>query len=215
MKRFKITLLAICIVLAFLGYHDLKTFFKNPDPLQISIAELEQAGAPREWLKIQGGTLDLEQAINPTGQVETFETGPFFIPLTGETGSKEIQVVVEVWRKDVINTLKKFVLDFNTVEEQQAFLMQNIDDFHLKTEVTGMTASWLSSTANQDKLLKLAKEQNMPVSENVIFISEGKMPDKFRGFFFTIIAILGLLKFIQLVIRKESGLAIDLSDDNK
>ena len=210
MKRFKITLLAICLVLGFLGYQDLKTFFNNPEPRPVSIADLEQNGAPQEWLQIIDGTLDLEQAINPTGRVETLETGPFFVPITGQSNGPEILVVVETWRPEVINTLKKYVLDFDTVEEQQTFLEQNKDAFHLQTEITGMTASWLTSTANRDKLLKLAKQQNMLVDENVIFISEGKVPGKFRGFFFSIISVLGLLKFIQLVVKKESGLAINI-----
>ncbi len=214
MKRFRFTLLAICLVLAWLGYHDLKLFFSNPEPLPVSISELEQNGAPREWLQINGGRLDLEQAINPSGRIETFETGPFFVPIVSDTAAGTISVVVETRRPEVVETLRKYILDFNTIEEQKAFLAANRSSFHPRVTITGMTSSWLTSTANRDKLLQLAKAQNMPISPDVIFISEGKQPGKFRGFFFATVALLGLLKFIQMTIRKESGLAVDIPSDD-
>ena len=213
MKRFRFTLLAICLVLGILGYHDLKLFFSNQEPLPVSIAELEANGAPREWLQIDDGILDLKRAINPSGRLETFESGPFFVPVVSSLDGNTISVVVETRRSEVLEPLKKYVLGFDTVEEQKNFLDANQEAFRPQLAITGMTASWLTSTANRDKLLQLAKQQNMPVSENVIFISEGKVPGKFRGFFFAIIAVLGFLKFIQMTIRQESGLAVDLPDD--
>ncbi|PLX73665.1 MAG: hypothetical protein C0615_10575 [Desulfuromonas sp.] len=215
MKRYRITLLAICLVLLWLGYHDLKLHFDNPEPLAISIEELAANGAPRDWLQIEGGTLDLEQAINPTGRVETFESGPFFVPLRSSDSGQQIKVVIETRRPEVIATLKHYVLDFNTEAEQNRYLEENKALFHPQNEITGTTASWLTSNANRDKLLQLAKEQNMPVSDDVVFISEGKEPARYRGFFFTGIALLGLLKFIQMVIRRESGLAIDMPDEDE
>jgi len=205
MKRFRFTLLTICLVLLWLGYHDLTLYFNNPEPLPITISELENHGTPREWLRIEGGRFDLEQAINPSGRIETFREGPFFVPLKSSGSTRQIDVVVETRRQEVIDILKTYVLDFNREEERQSFLQENQEAFHPRVTVTGMTASWLTSTANRNKLLQLAKEQNLPVSENVVFISEGKQPGKFRGFFFTAIAILGIIKFIRMTIMKKSG----------
>lgn len=215
MKRYRITLLAVCLVLGWLGYHDLKLFFNNPEPLPVNLAEIETGGAPREWLQIDGGYLDLEQAINPTGELESLESGPFFVPVVGRSGSGEIRVVVETRRQEVIDLLKSFVLDFDSVEARQAFLEKNRERFRPQVSITGMTASWLTSTANRDKLLQLAKEQNMPVSADVIFISEGKEPGKFRGFFFSVVAILGIVKFISMTAKKESGLAVEIPSDDE
>ncbi|PLY03319.1 MAG: hypothetical protein C0623_01775 [Desulfuromonas sp.] len=212
MKRFRFTLLAICLVLAWLGYHDLSLFFRNPDPLSISISELEQTGAPREWLNIEGGYLDLEQAINPSGQVETFESGPFFVPLVSNNDNHSISVVIETRRPEVLETLKRYVLDFDTQEARQSFLVNNRGAFYPQRNITGMTASWLTSTANRDKLLQLAREQNMPVNPEVVFVSEGKQPGKFRGFFFSIVAFLGFIKFIQMTNKKEIAPAIGSSE---
>lgn len=213
MKRFRFTLLAICLVLAWLGYHDITLFLRNRAPAPVSIDDLEKNGAPREWLQVEGGSLDLERAINPSGRLETFEAGPFFVPVVGTGNDAVISVVVETSRPEVVSTLKKYVLGFDTVEEQEAFIAENRTAFHPQLAITGMTASWLTSTANRDKLLQLAKEQGMPVSPEVIFVSEGKEPGKFRGFFFAVVAILGILKFIRMTIKKESGLAVELPDD--
>jgi len=213
MKRFRFTLLTICLVLAWLGYHDITLSLRNLEPATVSIAELEQGGAPREWLQIEGGSLDLERAINPSGRLETFESGPFFVPVVGTNDSGTIAVVVETSRPEIVETLKKYVLDFNTSAEQEAFLAENRQAFHPQLTITGMTASWLTSTANRDKLLQLAKEQNMPVSPEVIFVSEGKVPGRFRGIFFAVVAIFGILKFIRMTSKKQSGLAVDLPDD--
>jgi len=213
MKRFRFTLLTICLVLAWLGYHDITLFLRNQEPATVSIGELEQRGAPREWLQIEGGRLDLERAINPSGRLETFQSGPFFVPVVGTDDSGTIAVVVETSRPEVIDTLKKYVLDFNTAEEQETFLAENRQAFHPQLTIIGMTASWLTSTANRDKLLQLAKEQNMPVSPEVIFVSEGKEPGRFRGIFFAVIAFLGILKFIRMTIKKQNGLTVELPDD--
>ncbi len=213
MKRFRFTLLAICLVLAGLGYHDLTLYFRNQSPLPISIAELVHTGAPREWLRIEGGRLDLEQAINPSGRLETFESGPFFVPVVSDANDGTISVVVETRRPEVIGTLKRHVLGFDTAAEQQAYLENNRDAFHPQLTVTGMTASWLTSTANRDKLLQLAREQKMPVSPDVIFVSEGKEPGRFRGFFFSIIAILGIIKFASMTRKKETGLAVEIPEE--
>ena len=213
MKRCRFTLLASCLVLAGLGYHDINLFLRNQAPAPVSIEELEKHGAPREWLQIEGGSLDLERAINPSGRLESFESGPFFVPVVGASSDGTIAVVVETSRPEVVGTLKKYVLDFNTTEEQEAFLVENRAAFHPQLTITGMTASWLTSTANRDKLLQLAKEQELPVSPEVIFISEGKEPGQFRGFFFAVVAVFGILKFIRMTAKKESGLAVKLPDD--
>jgi hypothetical protein len=213
MKRYRFTLLAICLVLAWLGYHDITLFLRNQKPMPVSIADLETNGAPQEWLEIEGGFLDLEQAINPSGQLETLESGPWYVPIVSQKDFTQIHVVVETWRPEIIEIQKKYYIGFDTAKEQKAFLENNRDKFHPQLSITGMTASWLTSTANRDKLLQLAKELQMPVSPDVIFVSEGKEPGKFRGFFFAVIAIFGILKFIQMTIKKESGLAAELPND--
>ncbi len=78
MKRFRVTIIAVCIILGWLAYTDLTLYLRNPEPLKISIAELEANGAPREWLQIDDGVQNLLQAINMSG---TMEITSFLVPL--------------------------------------------------------------------------------------------------------------------------------------
>ncbi len=56
MRRFRYTLIAVCLVLLFLGVTDLILWFNNQTPQSISIETLEQTGAPREWLQVTAAT---------------------------------------------------------------------------------------------------------------------------------------------------------------
>jgi hypothetical protein len=50
MQRFRFTLMAVCLLLLFLGGSDLKILFENPHPHQVALAALvrgEVPGAPR------------------------------------------------------------------------------------------------------------------------------------------------------------------------
>ena len=69
MKRFRFTLIAVCLVLLYLGVNDLLLWFKNQTPQTITISQLEASGAPQEWLKIKAGYLDLDRAISTSGTV--------------------------------------------------------------------------------------------------------------------------------------------------
>ena len=56
MNRFRFTILALCLVLLFLGFTDLQLFFNNPEPAVVSISELEQDGGGRYRVRLRSGT---------------------------------------------------------------------------------------------------------------------------------------------------------------
>ncbi|MCK5913100.1 MAG: hypothetical protein KAG12_04430, partial [Desulfuromusa sp.] len=64
MKRFRVTIIAICLTVGWLGYSDLSVLLRNQEPLEISIFDLEMTGAPREWVSVTDGYQDLLQGIN-------------------------------------------------------------------------------------------------------------------------------------------------------
>jgi hypothetical protein len=195
MNRFRFTLLALCLVLLFLGFTDLQLFFNNPEPAVVSISELEREGAPREWLSIEGGYWNLEQAISTTGSIEL---EAFLIPLrSSQDADAEIRVIVESRDPQILQLLKTDAFSFDTLEERDAFRKENRDLFFGQHDVTGMLIGGLIESGNRDKLLELARELQMPINDDVILLSQGTQPEKFRGFFFVVIAILGTLKFIQ------------------
>ena len=57
-----------------------------------------------------------------------------------------------------------------------------------------MLVAGLIARGNQQKLIKLAKETDLNIADDVIFLSEGKTPEKWRGVFFSLVGLLGLIK---------------------
>ena len=59
-----------------------------------------------------------------------------------------------------------------------------------------MLVAGLIASGNQQKLLKLAKQTGLDIADDVIFLSEGKVPGKWRGVFFTVVGLLGLVRVL-------------------
>ena len=57
-----------------------------------------------------------------------------------------------------------------------------------------MLVAGLIARGNRQKLIDLAKETDLNIADDVIFLSEGKEPGKLRGVFFTLMGLLGLFK---------------------
>jgi len=201
MKRFRITILAVCIILAWLGYSDLRILFGNPEPLTITVAELETSGAPREWLRIEDGTQDLLQAINMSGSMNI---DAFLVPLKRNAASKTMKIWFETRDPQIIDVLKTYYFILETDQERNDFINKNSELFLGKKILTGMAADSLIANSNQNKLKKLLQQMNVPVREDTIFISEGKQPARWRGIFFTLIAAIGFIK-IFLSFARQNG----------
>lgn len=193
MKRFRVTLLAVCLLLGWLGFNDLSLLLRNSGPQQLSIIELETQGPDREWLNISNGHQDLMQAINMSG---TMEIDSFLVPLKRSADSSEIGVWFETRDPQIVALLKTYYFKLNTDEERQKFIQDNNDFIYARRDVQGMTADNLIAESNHDKLKELLQEMNMTVPENVIFISEGKEPEAMRGIFFAFVALIGSIKLI-------------------
>lgn len=191
MKRFRITIIAICLVLLWLGYTDLSVLLRNPKPLEISLTELENSGAPREWLTVVGGSQDLLEAINMSGSMNI---DAFLVPLKTSSDSEIVKVWFETREPEIIDTLKTYYFLLDTDKQRQEFLNKNIQLFQKKRSVTGMTADRIVASSNQNKLTKLLQQMNIPVTDDTIFISEGKQPERWRGIFFVGIGLIGLIK---------------------
>lgn len=193
MKRFRITLLVICLVLGWLGFNDLALYFRNPTPQSIDIEALTQQGAPREWLKIEGGYRDLLQAINMSGTVDVTS---FLVPLKRSEKDNNLQIWYESRDPKVLNALKTYYFDLDTDADRAKFIAENRQLFMGRYDLSGMTVSSLVADSNRGKLKELLTKMKIPVSEQVIFISEGKVPSSLRGFFFVAMALLGLGKLL-------------------
>jgi hypothetical protein len=193
MRRFRYTLLAICLVLLFLGGSDLLLWYDNQAPKMITIESLEKTGPPQEWLHVTSGYQDLDRAISTSGSVEM---EALLVPLLKEPGQKQIKVLVETRNPHLLQIFQDYFFFTDTLQQKQAFRNEHIAEFNGQRDVTGMLVAGLIARGNRQKLLNLAKQTDLDVVEDVIFLSEGKEPDRWRGIFFTVVGLLGLFKVL-------------------
>ena len=99
MKRFRFTLIAVCLVLLYLGGSDLLLWFNNQSAQTLSISQLEESGAPQEWLNVKAGYMDLDRAISTSGSVEM---EALLIPLVTHPDQQRIRVMVETRDPDLL-----------------------------------------------------------------------------------------------------------------
>jgi len=204
MKRFRVTLLVVCLLLGWLGFNDLSLYLRNGTPQSIDIEDLSIHGAPREWLEISGGYQDLLQAINMSG---TMEIGSFLVPLKSSADSDELLVWFETRDPQIISALKTYYFKIDSDDDRTKFLSENQELFLGRRDLTGMTVSNLVADSNKNKLEELLTEMGIPVSERIIFISEGKTPKTLRAIFFVAMALLGLGKLFSDLLRKPASTA--------
>lgn len=199
MKRFRITLLVVCLVLGWLGFSDLALYFRNPTPQNINIEALVRQGAPREWLTVEGGYRDLLQAINMSG---TTEITSFLVPLKRSEKDDNLQIWFESRDPKILSVLKTYYFDLDTDAARAKFIEENKQLFMGRYDLSGMAVSSLVADSNRSKLKELLTKMNIPVSEQAIFISEGKVPSSLRGFFFVAMSLLGLGKLLYDLLKK-------------
>lgn len=193
MHRYRFTLIAVCLVLLFLGVNDLVLWFNNQAPRQVTIATLEQAGAPSEWLKVTAGYQDLDRAISTSGSVEM---EALLVPLVTDPDQKQIRVMVETRAPHQLQLFQDYHFFSDTLAEKEKFRSRYGAEFQGQREITGMLVAGLIARGNRQKLIKLAKETGLEIADDVIFLSEGKEPGKWRGIFFSVVALLGLFKVL-------------------
>jgi hypothetical protein len=195
MKRFRFTLLAICLVLLFLGWNDISLFLRNRAPENIAITDLEQDGAPREWLHVTGGTFDLLEAISTSGSIDL---EALLVPLKSDPQAGDFRVLVETRDPRLVKLFQTYHFKLNSEEAQKRYLAEHRAEFFPRQDVSGTLVTGLIATGNRDKLMTLAKDVGMHVTDDVIFIAEGKKPARIRGFLFFALALAGLVKFATM-----------------
>lgn len=193
MLRFRFTLIAVCLLLLFLGGSDLLLWHDNPTPQPVTITTLEAAGAPRQWLQVTAGFQDLDRAISTSG---TVEMEALLVPLVGVPGQDEIRVLVETRDPHLLQLFKDYHFKTDTLPEKQAFREQHGAEFQRQRNITGMLVAGLIAKGNRQKLFDLAKQTGLEVADDVIFLSEGKEPERWRGVFFAIVGLLGLVQVL-------------------
>ncbi len=193
MKRFRFTFLAICMILTWLGSSDLILQLRNSQPLSLELAELPAGQLPQEWLSLRGGHLDLAQGINMSG---TIEIDSFLIPLVLNRGDSQPRVWVETRDPAIVDLLSTYYFKLDDEQQRADFKQKNRDAFFPQKPITGMTADNLIANANRSKLVELLHSMNVKTGEDILFLTEGKEPQQFRGPLFLALALAGIIRFI-------------------
>jgi hypothetical protein len=102
--------------------------------------------------------------------------------------------MVETRSPDFLQLFKDYHFFTDTIPEKQAFRKKHTEKFRGQRDVTGMLVAGLIARGNQQKLLKLAKQTGLDIADDVIFLSERKVPGKWRGVFFVVVGLLGLVR---------------------
>ncbi len=213
MLRFRFTLIAFGFVLLYLGYNDASLTLRNQEPLTIDLRTLINEGAPREWLHITGGHQNLDEAISTSGQAERFDA--MLIPLVPNPEDSKFHVLVETRDPELLEFLYTYHFEFDSVFARERFREEEAETFRAPWEVTGMLTSGRVAANNREKLFELAEAVDLNISDNVVLVTEGKTPARFRGFFFLAMGAAGLIKGLLMFRRPSTKPTTPQQADNQ
>ncbi|MCF6179660.1 MAG: hypothetical protein L3J63_09775 [Geopsychrobacter sp.] len=194
MKRFRFTFLAVCLLLTWLGGSDLILQLRNPEPLSLELSQIPEGPLAREWVTITGGHLDLLKGVNMSG---TIEVDSFLIPLIIDHEDLQPRIWVETRNPSISNLLTTYYFKLENDQQRADYLKKNRSEFFPTFNVTGMTADSLIADLNHGKLVELLTNMGIETRDDILFISEGKEPNRLRGPVFLLLAIIGVFKFIR------------------
>lgn len=200
MRRFRFTIAIICLVLLYLGGNDLLLWGRNQEPVIVRIQNLT-AEPPQEWLTLEGGFLDLSEAISTSGSIEV---EAFLIPYRQVAGDN-YRIMVETRDPAIVETLTTYHFKLDSAQEKDDYLKRHPGAFELHRPVTGTVIGGLIRNSNKQRLQRLAKEFGVEVPDEVVFVSEGKEPPFWRGLFFFCIGLLGMVKVIMWKRKGKTG----------
>jgi hypothetical protein len=203
MKRFRITLLVFCLLLFWLGFQDLSLQWRNPNPEILTLEQMIKDGASREWVTIEAGYQNIEEAISTTG---TLELDALLVPLKRQPDQESVDLLVETRDPELLSLFSEYHFQLESDVDREKFRQAHADRFSSPRRVTGMVIDGMVADANRSKLEELAIKLGFKVSPGILFIAEGKEPNHWRGYIFLGVAILGLLKFFSLLRRDPAPL---------
>ncbi len=187
---YRVTLLTVCAVLAFLGGDDLWVVLGNRSP-KVHQHSLDIPAA-HHWLRIEGARLDLAEAINTSG---TLEVTALLAPL--RLGEGPVKVLVETRDAARIELFKRYHLGPDTEQEKAAFRAQHGEALLAPVTVEGLRMRGLVVRSNRSKLQDMARAGGLNLAPEVLILVEGERPSPWRGGFFLLMAIAGGIKALR------------------
>jgi len=204
MKRFRFTLLVVSLVLLYMGFLDLRVLLSNQQPEDVSIQDLINGAYQQELLYVTGGFMDLEHAISTSGSIE-FDA--LLVPLTVVPGEQPYHVIVETRAPEVLDLVKTYNFKLDSEYQRKQFLEKNREKFYPQRDINGMLFSTIIARANEHKLTKLVQSTGLSIGDPLVLLSEGKEPVVWRGIFYLLMGLLGIVRSYMLFRRKQSGVS--------
>lgn len=196
--RYRATLFTVCAVLGFLGGDDLWVALQNRAP-HVRVNTLE--AAPHEhWLRFEGARLDIAEAINTTG---TVEVQGLLAPLRAGEGGP-VKVLVETRDAARIDLFKRYHFGPDTEADKAAFREQHREALLASVPVQGLRMRGLVARSNHGKLRQMAQEGGLQLAPDALILVEGETPSPWRGSFFLLVALAGLVKVVLMGRRASS-----------
>ncbi len=194
--KFRLTLLVVCLVLLWLGGSDVLLYVQNPAPVPVVLETLQPGDPPADWLTIQGGQLDLKEAISTSGGLEiTALLVPLVFPTQGQPDPGDpILVLLETHDPALLQHFQTYHLGLQTEAAQSAYLKEHWDTFYARTDQTGLVITGAVADSNRKKLFELATDTGMQVADDVLFLSHGAQPTLWKGLFMLCVGLAGLAK---------------------
>ena len=196
MKRFRLTLLLVCLVLLWLGYNDLSLLWRNRTPAVQTLDQLVNQGPAREWVTIEGGYMIFDEAISTSG---TLDLEALLVPLKRRADQQQADIFVETRDPQLLSLFSEYHFQLDSEKEQARFRGTYADRFVRPRKITGMIIDGMTAESNRGKLLELAGTLGIELRPDTVFVAEGKEPNGLRGYLFLGAALLGLVRFIRLM----------------
>ncbi|ADU66984.1 hypothetical protein LGV61_11335 [Desulfurispirillum indicum] len=194
MRRFRFTVLAICMLLLYLAWGDMQITLRNGAPETVSARDVYLDGYPREWLELKGGYLDLQRAISTSG---TVELDALVLPLMPDRRyDGEIRILVETRDEELLHHFAQYHFRSPTQEQKRRYLEEHLDAFHPQRDIIGLVATGSASQRNRGKILDIAASAGLDIHPEVIYVSEGNTPPRYRGWFYLIVGVLGIARVL-------------------
>lgn len=205
MKRFRVTITAVCLLLCYLGYTKISFFLRNQELQQTAFSsDGTDIKWDREWVQIKGGYLLLEEAL-PDDFENRLNPDAIIIPLVANVSDDEFQVFVETKDKKLIERYKNYS-DFGFVAENERakYIEENPDLFKIRKDIKGIIKTGYAGDKNLKTIKDGAKEAGIKLTKGAFFIEEtAEPPSIIGGVFMVVIAILGLIK-VMFLWKKET-----------
>ncbi len=197
--KFRYTLVAVCLLLLWLGGTDLLFYLRNPEPVAVDAAQLGPGPLPADWLRIEGGVLDLAEAISTSGSLEL---EALLVPLVpdrtgrGAPAPEPLRLLLETRDPVLLEHFKIYHFALEDDAARAAYQAEHQDVFFSREPRTGLVSSGARAKSNRRNLLKLAQDVGLQVDEDVIFVSEGPKPQFWSGALLLAAGLAGLAKLL-------------------